>query len=221
MKLNVVIFSIWLSAGIPSWVMGQSVTEAASDTVPTRYEKMMTRRMEGWKRLIPDHYKIQFAGSIGVVSIGTGWTYGKKQQWETDIMLGFLPKFESEHNKAVFTLKQSYLPWRLRVKESAWVIQPLSCSLFLSSVLSDKFWTHEPDRYPKGYYGFSTRIRAYLSLGQRVMYDVPDVSNWWIQDISLYYELGACDTDFCTFFGDRSIKFKEILSLAVGIKLHI
>lgn len=39
MKLNVVIFSIWLSAGIPSWVMGQSVTEAASDTVPTRYEK--------------------------------------------------------------------------------------------------------------------------------------------------------------------------------------
>ena len=46
MKLNVVIFSIWLSAGIPSWVMGQSVTEAASDTVPTRYEKMMTRRMD-------------------------------------------------------------------------------------------------------------------------------------------------------------------------------
>lgn len=74
MKLNVAIFSIWLSAGMPSWVMGQGVTEAASDTVPTRYEKMMTRRMEGWKRLIPDHYKIQFAGSIGVVSIGTGWT---------------------------------------------------------------------------------------------------------------------------------------------------
>ena len=56
MKLNVAIFSIWLSAGTPSWVMGQSVTEAASDTDPTRYEKMMTRRMEGWKRLIPDHY---------------------------------------------------------------------------------------------------------------------------------------------------------------------
>ena len=36
MKLNVVIFSIWLSAGMPSWVMGQGVAEAASDTVPTR-----------------------------------------------------------------------------------------------------------------------------------------------------------------------------------------
>ena len=163
MKLNVAIFSIWFLVGMPSFVMGQGATERA-DSVPTRYEKMMARRMEGWKRLIPDHYKIQFAGSIGAASIGTGWTYGKKQQWETDVMLGFLPKFESEHHKAVFTLKQSYLPWRLRVKGSAWVIQPLSCSLFLSSVLSDKFWTHEPDRYPKGYYGFSTRIRANLSL---------------------------------------------------------
>ena len=152
MKLNVAIFSIWFSVGMPSFVMGQGATERA-DSVPTRYEKMMARRMEGWKRLIPDHYKIQFAGSIGAASIGTGWTYGKKQQWETDVMLGFLPKFESEHHKAVFTLKQSYLPWRLRVKGSAWVIQPLSCSLFLSSVLSDKFWTHEPDRSTK-----STRL---------------------------------------------------------------
>ena len=73
-----------------SWVMGQGVTEAASDTVPTRYEKMMTRRMRWNEFEFPIHYKIQFAGSIGVVSIGTGWTYGKKQQWETDIMLGFL-----------------------------------------------------------------------------------------------------------------------------------
>ena len=193
MKLNVAIFSIWFSVGMPSFVMGQGATERA-DSVPTRYEKMMARRMEGWKRLIPDLTRIQFAGSIGAASIGTGWTYGKKQQWETDVMLGFLPKFESEHHKAVFTLKQSYLLAvtceRKCVGDSA-----LSCSLFLSSVLSDKFWTHEPDRYPKGYYGFSTRIRANLSLGQRIVYDIPDVSNWRVQDISLYYELGACDTD--------------------------
>ncbi len=213
MRLNVVVFSVCILACFPFRGRGQNVAELP-DSVPTRYEKIMERRMEGWKRLMPRHYKMQFAGSVGVVSAGMGWTYGKKEQWETDVILGFLPKVESD-------LKQSYLPWRLRIGHSAWVVQPLSCSLFVSSVLSDKFWTHEPDRYPKGYYGFSTRVRANLSLGQRIMYDIPDVSNWRIQDISLYYELGACDTDFCTFFGDRSIGFKEILSLSVGIKLHI
>lgn len=220
MRLSVVVFSLCLAWCRPLALSGQDV-ESRPDSARTRYEKMMTRRMEAWRRLIPDHYKWQFAGSIGVVSLGTGWTYGKKQQWETDLFLGFLPKFESDRHKVVFTVKQSYVPWRLRVKGSPWVVQPLSCSFFLSSVLNEKFWTREPDRYPKGYYGFSTRIRANLSLGQRIMFDIPDVSDWFVQDISLYYELGACDTDFCTFFGDRTIKFKDILSLAIGVKVHI
>ena len=219
MRLSVVLFSLCLAL-LPSRA-GAQETGAQADSARTRYEKMMTRRMEMWQRLIPDHYKMQFAGSIGMVSLGTGWTYGKKKQWETDLFLGFLPKFESDRHKVVFTVKQSYVPWRLRVKESPWVVQPLSCSFFLSSVLNEKFWTREPDRYPKGYYGFSTRIRANLSLGQRIMFDIPDVSDWFVQDISLYYELGACDTDFCTFFGDRTIKFKDILSLAIGVKVHI
>lgn len=218
--MNVAIFSVWLSTCLPSFVRGQGVAER-EDTVFTRYERIKASRLRRWKHLIPGHYKVQFAGSIGAAAIGTGWTYGKKQRWETDFMLGYLPRFESKHNKMVFTVKQSYLPWRMRVKESAWVLQPLSCSLFFSSVLGDEFWTREPDRYPKGYYGFSTRIRINLSLGQRVMYDVQDVSNWRVQDISLYYELGACDTDLCTFFGNRDIKFKDVLSLAIGIKFHI
>ncbi len=220
MRLSVAVFSMWISVCLPSYVWGQDVGTAETPS-PTRYERMRTRHMKAWKFLIPRHYKIQYAGSIGVVSFGPGWTYGKKQQGETDIMFGFLPKFDSGHKKLVFTLKQSYLPWYLRVRGSAWVVQPLSCSLFLSTVLGDDFWTHEPERYPKGYYGFSTRVRANLSFGQRIMYDVPDVSDWMVQDISLYYELGACDTDICTFFGDRSIKLKDILSLAIGVKLHI
>lgn len=221
MRLNVAVFSLFVSC-LPATMTGQEQTGTEMpDSARSQYEKMMTRRMERWQRLIPTHYKGQFAGSIGLVSVGMGWTYGKKDRWETDVMLGFLPKFESEHGKVVLTLKESYLPWRLRIRESAWVVQPLSCSLFLSSVLSDEFWTREPSRYPKGYYGFSTRIRVNLSLGQRIMFDLPDAAKRWMQEISLYYELGACDTDLCTFFGDRSIKIKQILSLAIGMKVRI
>lgn len=219
MRLNVVIFSVLclflFSLEASAWQVEEK------DSARTRYEQLMVRRMERWQKLIPRHYKMQFAGSIGLISVGTGWTYGKKEQWETDIMIGFLPRYESEHHKAVLTLKESYVPWRLHIGQSNWAIQPLSCSLYLSSILSNQFWVHEPDRYPHGYYGFSTRIRANLSLGQRLMFDIPDASRWRVRDIALYYELGACDTDFCTFFGDRCIKFKDILSLSVGVKLYI
>lgn len=217
--MNVAIFSVLCMLLFPQVASAGGHKDA--DSVRTRYEQLMVRRMERWQKLIPRHYKMQFAGSIGIVSLGTGWTYGKKDQWETDIMLGFLPKFESEHSKAVLTLKESYVPWRLRIGHSDWLIQPLSCSLYFSSILNRQFWTREPDRYPRGYYGFSTRVRANLSLGQRVVYDIPDAARWRVQDVALYYELGACDIDFCTFFGDRVIKFRDILSLSVGIKLHI
>ncbi len=219
MRLSVVVFSLLCLWAYPSLTSAREFEK--TDSARTKYEQMMVRRMERWQKLIPDHYKAQFAGSIGVFSVGTGWTYGKKEQWETDIMIGFLPKFESKRGKAVLTLKESYVPWRLRIRQSTWVVQPLSCSLYFSSILSSQFWRREPDRYPNGYYGFSTRIRANLSLGQRIMYDIPDDSRWLVRDVALYYELGACDTDFCTFFGDRSIRLKDILSLSVGIKLHI
>ena len=71
MRLSVVVFSMFLMWCFPLAVAGQEMS-GQPDSVRTRYEKMMTRRMEMWQRLIPDHYKMQFAGSIGMVSAGTG-----------------------------------------------------------------------------------------------------------------------------------------------------
>ena len=81
------------------------------------------------------------------------------------------------------------------ISSSSFYVQPLSCSLFLSSVLDESFWVDEPERYPKGFYGFSTRIRANLSLGQRLMYKIPEKARRRVQSLSLNYELSACDTD--------------------------
>ena len=38
--------------------------------------------------LIPTHTKIQFAGNMGLLSFGTGWDYGRRNQWETDVFFG-------------------------------------------------------------------------------------------------------------------------------------
>lgn len=185
------------------------------------YERRAEKRMTRWQRMIPSHYKAQFAGSIGVASLGLGWTYGKNDQWETDMMLGYLPKFESAEGKAIFSLKESYIPWKVYIGQSGFTFKPFTCGLFLSSVLNSDFWLNEPSRYPNGYYGFSTRIRANIFIGQRFTFYRPEEKRTHAKGISVYYELSACDTDLCTFFGDRCIKFKDIMSLALGIKLHL
>ena len=75
-----------------------------------KYDKRIHRYRSAWEALIPTHTKIQFAGNMGLLSLGTGWDYGKRNQWETDIFLGVLPKYQSDCTRLTFTLKQSYIP---------------------------------------------------------------------------------------------------------------
>lgn len=58
-------------------------------------------------------------------------------------------------------------------------------------------------------------------MGQRITYCRPNEKRTFAQGISLYYEFSACDTDLITCFGDRCIKFKDIISLAIGLKVHL
>ena len=73
----------------------------------SRYDKRVHRYRKHWESLIPTHTKLQFAGNMGLLSLGTGWDYGKRNQWETDIFFGILPKYDSKRTKITMTLKQN------------------------------------------------------------------------------------------------------------------
>ena len=76
----------------------------------TRYDKRVHRMRKSWDKLIPEYGKIQYAGNMGLLSFGTGWDYGKRKQWETDLLFGFVPKYESKKAKVTMTTKQNYMP---------------------------------------------------------------------------------------------------------------
>ncbi|MBQ1973964.1 MAG: hypothetical protein II222_06485 [Paraprevotella sp.] len=230
MRLRNVLFSILCGAcmtlsahGVDSLSSEVLADGVGMMYVPERsiYEIRKANRERQWQRLIPTHLKLQYAGSIGFMSLGVGWSYGKSNQWETDLMFGFVPKYDSDKNKLVFTVKQSYIPWIVRFGDSDFNFKPLACGVFFSSVLTGDFWISEPDRYPGGYYNFSTRFRANIFLGQRITYFHPREKRTYIQGCSLYYEFSACDADLVTFFGDKCIKIEDILSLALGLKVHL
>ena len=67
---------------------------AHTDTVaPTRqYIKHITKRINFWNSLIPNLSHLQYAGDIGMISMGMGWDYGKHNQWETFLIFGITPR---------------------------------------------------------------------------------------------------------------------------------
>lgn len=68
----------------------------------------------GLQRLTPTHVKLQYAGGMGLASLGMGWDYGRSNQFETDLQVGFIPAKYSSVSRAVFTLKQNWMPWNIR-----------------------------------------------------------------------------------------------------------
>ena len=74
-----------------------------------RYKKRVEKYISRWEKLIPRYTKLQFAGSMGMLSLGTGWNY-YRNHWETDVYLGIVPRNSDRHAMATLTLKQNYYP---------------------------------------------------------------------------------------------------------------
>lgn len=185
-------------------------------------EDFYTRRVEryasAWQKLIPRYTKLQFAGSMGMFSFGPGWNYGKNH-WETDLLLGFVPRNTDKHAMATITLKQNYIPWHIPVG-NRFEIEPLTGGMYINTLLDGDFWTKNPDRYPNGYYTFSTRVRLHVFLGQRVTLNLQRQKRW-NKSITLFYELSSCDLYLISAFTNHILRPRDYLSLSFGVKLQI
>lgn len=193
---------------------------AAGDTASlplSRYERHRRAAMRLWSRLIPTQATLHFAGSIGVLSAGAGWHYGRRDAFETEMLVGFLPRWHAEAAHATFTLKQRFVPWHCRLSRR-WTLEPLTAGFFFNTISGEDFWRHEPSRYPKHYYGFSTKVRSHVFLGQRVRFAIPRRHRLLHQAVSAYYEISSCDLYIASKATNHDFPWRETLSLSFGLR---
>ncbi len=183
-----------------------------------RYTHRQEQYREFWMNLIPTHATLQYAGSIGVFSTGPGWDYGRRDQWATDFMIGYIPRFSGKEGAVTLSLKETYTPWQVPIARG-WTFAPLTGGILVNSVLDNHFWGREPDRYPSNYYKFSTRVRFHAFLGQaftvRLSERVPS------RTLTFYYEISSCDLYVISAATNRYVKPGDILSLALGVKFGL
>ena len=190
------------------------------------YDRRVNSYRKHWAALIPTQFVVQNAGNMGVVSTGIGWDYGKRRQWETHLLLGYIPRHQSTRGKLTTTLKENYIPWSVNFSRvSRWPdglsIEPLSVSIYLNTVYGHEFWKSQPGRYPDGYYQFmSTKFRLNVALGQHVTLQIPAEKRHGHKSITLFYEVSTCDLYIRAKFQDGSVPLKDILGLSIGLKIQ-
>lgn len=190
--------------------------ERRPEHVKVRHEKKLERYKRNWARLIPQYEKMQFAGSMGLLSLGVGWDYGRKEQWETDVFLGYLPRFDGDKAHITLTLKENYIPWKLNIKQSGWMVEPFTVSMYINKILGDEFWGRLPDKYPEKYYSFATNLRINLAFGQRISLKwlSPSLSN----HVTFFYEFATNDLYLISYLTNKYLKFSDIFNLSFGLK---
>lgn len=175
----------------------------------------------GWKRLMPTHFKAQYAGGMGVASVAFGWDYGRKNQFETDLQIGYLPKEYSTQNHATFSLRQHWMPWNIRCCDR-FGIEPFSCGLYASLITGpgEDYWMREPEKYEGPYYRFMTRMRIYLYVGQRATYYIKRPSSA-LRSVTLYYELSAKEVDLLAKMTNSALGLSDVFYFSCGVKFGL
>ena len=165
----------------------------------TRYDKRIHHYRQNWESLIPTQLILQTCGNMGLFSVGVGWDYGKRGQWETQLLFGYIPKYSSHSAKMTITLKENYIPWSINLKKG-WSFEPLECGLYFNTVIGQDFWTKQPTKYQSGYYPFSTRIRPNIFIGERFSKEIPKNRRKFIKSFTFFYELGTNDIYFMRLY---------------------
>ena len=203
-----------------SEMMATALTARLDTTATPQYLRRVGRIQRRWNAIVPNLSIFQYAGDIGMLSIGTGWDYGGRNQWETYLMLGYTPRHNTPDEYFTLSLKETYAPWSIPLWRDA-RLAPLFVSLTVSTLLNGEFWVKNPDRYPSGYYSFSSKIRFHIGLGQKIRFSNLQHRSHWFKDIAFYYEVSSSDMYIFQKIRNKSIPLGDIICLAVGIQYTI
>lgn len=171
-----------------------------------------------WERLMPNQSKLQFAGSMGMFSGGPGWSYGKRNQWETDWYIGFIPEIDEIEGHMTTTLKQTYTPFRCRLSEFI-SMEPVTTGIYITKIFGEYFWSKLPERYPKNYYFWAVNTRFNIFVGQSFAFKMGTKTLG--KELSFFYEFNTNDLYLISAFGNKTIGLKDIVGLSFGIRYRV
>lgn len=154
--------------------------------------------------LMPHHVKLQFAGTIGFLSVGTGYEFAK-QKLQGDFFYGYVPEKLGGINIHSVTAKLTWIPISIRSKKMKY---DLLTTGFLVNYAFGK--QYDISRESFEYYGFPTAAHLAMFAGGGITKN----------KFGLYYELGITDRELVSFGSNlKGLKFHEIINIGIGARL--
>lgn len=186
-----------------------------TDTLTLNNEKILIPR----RVFIPDHLRLQYAGAIGFISIGTGYNIGNS--YEATLMLGLENRTFGNSKEAVFTLalKNSFNLYKpIKIYKRFSFIPTAGASINWG--YTNNTFNKLPRHYPEKYY-FQNKIHLAPFIGTKFRYNFDKTKTKpYRRAIELYAELGTIDAYLLECIRTKYVRIEDILNLAIGISIY-
>ncbi len=170
-----------------------------------------------YKMFLPDYVKLQFAGGIGFLSTGIGYTFFNNKL-DVSLFYGYLPKHLSVDDLHSISLQFTSKLFKFRFSENIEIL-PLNFGMFTHHTFGSEYWIKLPDNYPEGYYWWYPGINAGLFIGGEIKTKL--FANITPASGTVFYaRIGTRGLYLSSKYGNSSIPIKDIIELGFGIAIY-
>jgi len=170
-----------------------------------------------YKRFVPDYLKLQFAGGIGFISMGIGYTFFK-QKLDVSYFYGYVPKFFSTDDLHSVSLQLTAKLLRFKVNQNI-ELMPLNIGWFIHHSFGSEYWIKLPEHYPDEYYWWSPGRNSGVFLGGEIRTKL--LSNKTpASGTAFYFRVGSRGLYIASKVGNSSISLNDIIELGFGIAVY-
>jgi len=167
--------------------------------------------------LIPDYAKLQFAGGIGFLSLGLGYSFFK-EKLDISFFYGYVPKSFSINELHSISLQSTFKFFSIKTKHNIEIL-PLNIGWFAHHTFGGEYWIKLPDNYPEGYYWWSPGRNAGIFIGGEIKTKLL-ANKTPASGTAFYVRVGSRGLYLASKFGNTSIPLSDIIELGFGIAFY-
>ncbi len=157
------------------------------------------------------YLKSQYAGNIGIISVGTGMQFNRIA---ADINYGYLPEKKESHSVWTIALKTSFIFSKHHILNRKTYSY---AGLMTTYSITSNTYSQYPQYFPKSYYDFPNAIHFHCYLGSAIQ-TIALINN---TEPYLFAEVGSADYAIISAIQNKYLKPTDILNFSFGIKVFL
>jgi hypothetical protein len=170
-----------------------------------------------FKKFLPDYVKFQFAGGIGFLSPGIGYTFFNNKL-DISFFYSYLPEYITVDNLHSTSLQITGKFLKYKLTDNIELL-PLNIGFFTHHTFGSEYWIRLPDNYPEGYYWWYPGINAGVFIGGEIKTKLL-ANKTPASGTAFYTRIGTRGLYLASKFGNSSIPLKDIVELGFGVAIY-